>query len=330
MILRPALVSALVSASTVAAVCTKLEDCPQYEHLKTDECQTYHHFLARGSTSPYPGHVIETVGKVCSELNTAEQPNACGYEDVQYWAMNGGERWCISSHEGALNGAAQMRNYTERCPDSHLIVMGFSQGGSVMLDVLGGGGGFLWECTQKDNPPMDIASAPGSKVAAALVFGPTRRSANKPWTHGGGDISDGGAARTDEQNAGLQQYHDAGVLREYCQPGDPICAPHTPDKDMSKHLDYFDKWGDEAAAWVVNLARNASSSDSNSGGNQTSNGSGAKDMLSKTISHPIANIFIALIALAITCFLVRKVAQWKSSSASLQSYAPVRTTDAAV
>src|ERR1051325_8531851 len=34
-----------------------------------------------------------------------------------------------------------MRNYTARCPDSHLIVMGFRQGGSVMLDVLGGGGG---------------------------------------------------------------------------------------------------------------------------------------------------------------------------------------------
>lgn len=157
--------SALLCASTAFAVCTKLEDCPQFEPLKTNECQTYHHFLARGSTSPYPGHVIETVGKVCDALNTKENPKACGYEDVEYWAMNGGERWCISSHEGAINGAAQMRNYTERCPDSHLIVMGFSQGGSVMLDVLGGGGGPLWGCNQEENPGMNITSAPGSKGA---------------------------------------------------------------------------------------------------------------------------------------------------------------------
>lgn len=161
--------SALLYASSALAVCTKLEDCPQFEHLKTNECQTYHHFIARGSTSPYPGHVIETVGKVCNALNTQENPKACGYEDVQYAAQNGGEAWCKSAHEGALNGAAQMRNYTTRCPDSHLIVMGFSQGGSVMLDVLGGGGGMLWGCDQAQNPAMDIKSAPGSK--GAYLFG---------------------------------------------------------------------------------------------------------------------------------------------------------------
>lgn len=165
MIPRIALV-ALLQAATIAAVCTKLEDCPQFEKLKTTECQTYHHFLARGSTSPYPGHVIETVGKVCDKLNNATHPNQCGYEDVDYWAMNGGERWCTSAHEGAVNGQAQMQNYTERCPDSHLIVMGFSQGGSVQLDVLGGGGGLLWGCTQEDNPAMDITSGPGSKGMA--------------------------------------------------------------------------------------------------------------------------------------------------------------------
>lgn len=150
-------------ASTVAAVCTKLEDCPQYETLKTNDCQQYHHFLLRGSTSPYPGHVIETVAKVCDKLNTESTPNACGYEDIQYWAMNGGDRWCKSAHEGAINGAAQMRKYTKRCPDSHLILMGFSQGGSVGLDILGGGGGELWGCMQESNPPMDISTAPGSK-----------------------------------------------------------------------------------------------------------------------------------------------------------------------
>jgi acetylxylan esterase len=162
MIPRVAL-AALLQAATIAAVCTKLEDCPQFEKLKTNECQTYHHFLARGSTSPYPGHLIETVGKICDKLNNEANAAVCGYEDLQYWAMNGGERWCQSAHEGAMNGAEQMRNYTARCPDSHLIVMGFSQGGSVQLDVMGGGGGEMWGCNQKTNPAMDINSVPGSK-----------------------------------------------------------------------------------------------------------------------------------------------------------------------
>ncbi|CAO2650226.1 Nn.00g015180.m01.CDS01 [Neocucurbitaria sp. VM-36] len=293
MIVRPGL-AALVCASTALAVCTKLENCPQYQHLKTSDCQTYHHFLARGSTSPYPGHVIETVGKVCDALNTNDTPNACGYEDVEYWAMNGGDRWCISSHEGAVNGAEQMRNYTARCPDSHLILMGFSQGGSVMLDVLGGGGGELWGCEQEANPSMNITTAPGAKVAAALVFGPTRRSAHQNWTVGGGDAFDGARPRTAEQLAGLQPYADAGLLREYCQPGDPICAPGSGKTDMSKHLDYFDKYTDEAAAWVLGLARKAEGGGTVSSPDQPSR---AGDMLKKTIAHPVANVFILLFVL---------------------------------
>ena len=62
-----------------------------------------------------------------------------------------------------MNGAAQMRNYTQRCPESHLILMGFSQGGSVAEDIIGGGGGDLWGCMQEENPAMNISTAPGSK-----------------------------------------------------------------------------------------------------------------------------------------------------------------------
>jgi acetylxylan esterase len=125
------------------------------------------------------------------------------------------------------------------------------------------------------------------KVAAALVFGPTRRSKGQSWTTGGGDVSDGGAPRTAEQNAGLKPYADKGVLREYCQPGDPICAPHTENTKMEKHLDYFDKFGDDAAAWVIDLARKASSNDDQQ--------SGGSKMLHKTISHPAANVIILLL-----------------------------------
>jgi acetylxylan esterase len=64
-----------------------------------------------------------------------------------------------------------MRNYTERCPDSHLIVMGFSQGGSVQLDMLGGGGGEMWGCTQESNQAMNITTGPGSKGELCCYYG---------------------------------------------------------------------------------------------------------------------------------------------------------------
>jgi acetylxylan esterase len=126
-----------------------------------------------------------------------------------------------------------------------------------------------------------------------LVFGATRRSGNQSFTFGGGQISDGGAPRTAEQNAGLQPYANADKLREYCQPHDPICAPHSGDTDMKFHLDYFEKWGNEAADWVVAKAREASGVPGAGSGTT----SGASDMLRKGISHPLSNVFILLIVL---------------------------------
>jgi acetylxylan esterase len=59
---------------------------------------------------------------------------------------------------------------------------------------------------------------------------------------------------------------------------------------MKFHLDYFEKWGNEAADWVVAKARTASGIPEKT--------SGASDMLRKGISHPLSNVFIFLIVLA--------------------------------
>jgi acetylxylan esterase len=47
---------------------------------------------------------------------------------------------------------------------------------------------------------------------------------------------------------------------------------------MSFHLDYFDKWGDEAAAWVVGKVRQD---------DEASSGV-------KRIAHPVGGVFILL------------------------------------
>jgi acetylxylan esterase len=128
------------------------------------------------------------------------------------------------------------------------------------------------------------------------MYGPTRRSANQSWTVGGGEVSDGGAPRTAEQLAGLQPYVDAGVLREYCQPRDPICAPSTENLDMSFHLSYFDKYSDEAAAWVVGLAQKAARGNTSNDENQSDGDqpSGAGGMLKAGITHPVGNVIIGV------------------------------------
>ena len=111
---------------------------PEVVALETDECQKYHIFIARGSDSGYPGHQGPLVKLICDGLG-----GDCGYENIIYPANSsfaGDEAWCKSAHLGAVNGQRQMKEYAERCPDSKLMVTGFSQGASVALDILGGGG----------------------------------------------------------------------------------------------------------------------------------------------------------------------------------------------
>jgi acetylxylan esterase len=67
---------------------------------------------------------------------------------------------------------------------------------------------------------------------------------------------------------------------------------------MSFHLDYFDKYSDEASAWVADLAKKAankstSNDENQSDGDQTSAG----DRLKAGIKHPVGNFIVGFAAL---------------------------------
>lgn len=69
--------------------------------------------------------------------------------------------------------------------------------------------------------------------------------ANQPY-----NVLDGAGLQKDGRSANslarLNTYSD--VLRSYCQKGDPICANGN---DVNQHLNYFELYADDAAAWAV-------------------------------------------------------------------------------
>lgn len=246
------IVSTLLYTATALERCDHGNECtdPDVIKLNTTTCQTYHIFTARGSNAKKPGHSGELIRQICTELGD------CNFEDIDFPARGGGNGWCDSAQKGAANGAAQLRSYSERCPDSNLIVVGFSQGASVSLDYLGGGGDVqVFGCNQSSNPGLDRSTSPGSKIVAALVFGSTVRAAETSYTLGGGRPFNGTASRPAKFQTNLSTYASAGVLREYCNSGDPICATGSEPSSMSNHLSYFEKYTDEAVKWVVSTAR---------------------------------------------------------------------------
>lgn len=147
--------------------------CNTTEILKfqSDSCSSYHIFLARGSDEPYPGRLGNITREICKSIGS----NDCTFENIKYPAKStawGKDEWCKSAGKGAAAGQSQMKSYSQKCPNSKLILLGFSQGAAVAQDILGGGGGKVFECEQQSNPALDPTTAPGSnsKPTSLLIL----------------------------------------------------------------------------------------------------------------------------------------------------------------
>ncbi|KAF5531739.1 acetylxylan esterase 2 [Fusarium napiforme] len=204
-----------------------------------DDCKDVHIFLAKGNNEPYPGRQGKLAGAICSGLKS------CDYEDIQFQnALE--DPFCNSVTEGVKNGIKQITAYNKKCPDSKLVVSGYSQGGQVVGDILGGGGGvFFQNCVEPDLQGLNPKTLPGSKIVAAMVFGDTRHTKDQPYNVLSGKGKDGLFPRPAGMLENLASYGD--VFRNYCVETDPICAKGD---EVETHLNYFDVFTDDAAAWV--------------------------------------------------------------------------------
>jgi acetylxylan esterase len=120
-------------------------------------CDDVHLFLARGNNEPYPGRQGAVVDAMCSGLSS------CGYEDIQFSAGLT-DNYCDSIYQGATNGIAQLNAYYAQCPNSKLVLSGYSEGANVVGDILGGGGGLIWgECTEGWVNGLEYGVGPSSQ-----------------------------------------------------------------------------------------------------------------------------------------------------------------------
>jgi hypothetical protein len=195
-------------------------------------------FMARGNDAPYhDGRTFPFVEATCGKLTA--QGKTCDYIDIQFDNTLGGD-YCNQVAEGARNGISQITAFQAKCPCTHIILNGYSEGAHVAGDVLGGPGG----CTFVSNG-IDSASPAGKAIAAALVWGDVLHTANQPY-----NVLDGASKQKNPRSADdlarLNRY--SSVLRSYCAAGDPVCAGGN---DVAQHLNYFELYTDEASTWAV-------------------------------------------------------------------------------
>ncbi|KAG9521316.1 alpha/beta-hydrolase, partial [Aureobasidium melanogenum] len=230
----PAIALAVAQTSVAASL-------PQLEARQNNvtDCTDVHIFLGKGNNEPYPGRQGKLVNAVCDGLPS------CDYEDILFY--NPVEApYCQSVEQGVADGIAQLNAYAARCPNTKLVISGYSQGAQVVGDIIGGGNGtFFQGCTTTPTPALDVNSALGKQIVAVTVFGNTRHTANQPYNQFSGAPDNGIFPRPDYQLANLATW--TSKFHDYCVAEDPICAGGDV---VADHLNYFDLYSDTAAAWI--------------------------------------------------------------------------------
>ncbi|KAM3419673.1 Acetylxylan esterase [Cercospora zeina] len=208
------------------------------QEIGTGSCTDVHIFLARGWNEPYPGRQGTLVKDICTEVS-----GSCDYEDIAYPAES--DDYCPSVLQGNVNGKQQIEAYHARCPDTKLILSGYSEGSNIIGDILTSG-----SCGS--SPGLNPTSGVSCNIAAALLFGDPRHQPYQPYNYLDGTAGQGIAGtRSEASNQILNGYTPR--LRSYCSHDDLVCAPGQGTDSVEAHTNYFDIYSQDAASWAVGL-----------------------------------------------------------------------------
>ena len=206
----------LAAGSAVAAVVgsaapAQAEDCPDVEVI-----------FARG-TGEAPG-----VGRVGQAFADALLPQLGGRTMDTYGVNYPASLNFLAAASGADDAAARIADMAARCPQTTLVLGGFSQGAAAVSMLAG-----VPPVGQRigsigSAPPLPAASA--DRVAAVAVFG-------NPGALFGTPLSTTGAF--------------AGRAIDLCSSGDPICSSG---RDRAAHSAYeFSPYPEQAAGFVAGM-----------------------------------------------------------------------------
>jgi acetylxylan esterase len=145
-----------------------------------------------------------------------------------------------SQAQGVSAAKTQLTNLVNSCPNTKVVLLGYSQGANVVGDVLGGGGGGSLGATT-----APVADNIASHVAAEVTFGDPRHVTNQAFDLGT-SRRNGLFPRT---NAQLQKLGTmAAKIQAYCDNNDEFCDSGA---SLNVHLTYLNRDQNAAANFIL-------------------------------------------------------------------------------
>jgi hypothetical protein len=222
-VLATALAATLSMAAPAGAVASSGSGCAAVSII-----------TARASTEQ-PGEGI-TGQLVTAIVNASNQ--TVSRASVSYPATL--QNYASSSLQGIQALTSQLTTLVQNCPNTKVVLLGYSQGAHVVLDVLGGGqGGSLGTAT------APISSSIGSHVAAVATFGDPRHVTGQSFDLGT-STHNGQFPRSSTQLNVLKGY--ASRIQAYCDSNDEFCDSGN---SLQVHLTYLNRYQTQAENFVL-------------------------------------------------------------------------------
>ncbi|KAK4164708.1 family 5 putative carbohydrate esterase [Cladorrhinum sp. PSN259] len=221
--------SAIVSGSPVDAAVEKRQSCP-----------SIHVFGARETTvSPGFGTAGGLVNQVLQAFPGATS-EAIVYPACGGQSSCGGVQYGDSARQGTNAVATAVNNLHTRCPNTQIVLIGYSQGGQIMDNAVCGGpdsGSSITTTT----PPISASAL--NMVKAAIFMGSPRYVAGLSYNVGT-CTAQGFAARNRGYVCGS---NSANKIQNYCDSVDPYCCTGN---DANAHQAYVNKYGSQALNFI--------------------------------------------------------------------------------
>lgn len=192
-----------------------------------------------------PGRQGDLTSSVCSKLSG----KTCDYEDIAYDAYS--TDYCPSVADGEVIALKQINAYYAKCPEAAIVLSGYSEGATVLGNVLAGDSGDPF-CFSKNNAGLtETSSGVSCNIAAVTLFGNPRHTADQPYNVLSGTAGQANSHRDAAGLARLAAYTPR--LHDYCNVDDLICAAGSGADTVEAHTNYFQLYTEEAAQYIAGV-----------------------------------------------------------------------------
>lgn len=218
---------AAVSASPVANLETRSQTCYSGVYI----------ICCRGTFEQYASDGFGLQGiLVSSILKAIPNSNASG---IVYPASY--DNYGHSVGAGAINTQKQITDYYNACPNSKIVLTGYSQGAQVIGNAVAGGSTDIPVLGGITDPGPALPENIGKNVIAIQLIGDPNRTLGQGTDYDPKTCLNGSSTpRTGDVYASMQPYADR--TSEWCHDGDPVCCGSSSGPsyvDPASHLGYL-------------------------------------------------------------------------------------------